>query len=163
MTDQAGTRPAVERVTPPLLLVRLANPVMRRLLASPLHALASRQLLLLHFTGRRTGRRYTVPVGHHHLDGVLSLLTNSGWRHNFRGGTDIEVTLGGRRRPARATLIEEPDTVARAYLGVINRLGWQPAQRRLGIRVNVGRTPTLDELVEAVRASGLSIVRLDLG
>ncbi len=48
-------------------------------------------------------------------------------------------------------------------MGVINRLGWRAAQRRLGIRVNVGRTPTVDELVEAVRASGLSIVRLDLG
>jgi hypothetical protein len=163
MTEQAGTRPAVERVTPPLLLVRLANPVMRRLLASPLHALASRQLLLLHFTGRRTGRRYTVPTGYHHLDGVPSVLTNSGWRHNFRGGTDIEVTLRGRRRPALATLIEEPDTVVRAYMGVIHQLGWRAAQRRLGIRVNVGRTPTPEELVEAVRAAGLSIVRLALG
>jgi len=142
MTEQAGTRPAVERVTPPLLLVRLANPVMRRLLASPLHAVASRQLLLLHFTGRRTGRRYTVPTGYHDLDGVPSVLTNSGWRLNFRGGSDIEVTLRGRRRPARATLVEDPAMVATAYQGVIDRLGWQAAQRRLGIRVNVGRTPT---------------------
>ena len=162
MTKQAGIRPAVERVTPPLLLVRLANPVMRRLLASPLHALASSQLLLLHFIGRRTGRRYTVPTGYHDLDGVLSVLTNSGWRVNFRGGADIQVTLQGRRRPARATLVEDPDTVAAAYQGVIDRLGWQAAQRRLGIRINVGRPPTRDELVEAVGESGLSIVRLDL-
>lgn len=162
MTEQAGTRPAVERVTPPLALMKLANPVMRRLLHSPLHALASSQLLLLHFTGRRTGRRYTVPVGYHDLDGVLSVLTNSGWRMNFRGGADIDVTLRGRRRPARATLVEDPATVVTAYQGVIDRLGWQAAQRRLGIGVNVGRAPTQEELTEAVREAGLSIVRLDL-
>ena len=140
----------------------MANPVMRRLLASPLHAVASRQLLLLHLTGRRTGRGYTVPVGYHELDGVPSVLTNSGWRVNLRGGADIEVTLQGRRRPARATLVEDPETVATAYQGVIDRLGWQAAQRRLGIRVNVGRAPIRAELIEAVRTSGLSIVRLDL-
>ncbi len=162
MTEQSGTRPAVERVTPPLALMKLTNPVMRRLLASPLHALASRQLLLLHFAGRRTGRRYTVPTGYHDLDGVLSVLTNSGWRVNFRGGADIEVTLRGQRRPARAILVEDPDTVAAAYHGVIDRLGWRAAQRRLGIRINIGRPPTRDELVNAVRESGLSIVRLDL-
>ena len=162
MAERAGARPAVERVRPPLLLVRLANPVMRRLLASPLHALASSQLLLLHFTGRRSGRRYSVPVGYHDLDGVPSVLTNSGWRLNFRGGADIEVTLRGRRRPARATLVEDPATVAAVYQDTTDRLGWRAAQRRLGIRINVGRAPTRDELVEAVRASGLAIVRLQL-
>lgn len=52
--------------------------------------------------------------------------------------------------------------MAAAYQGVIDRLGWQAAQRRLGIRINVGRPPTRGELVEAVGESGLSIVRLDL-
>jgi hypothetical protein len=85
-----------------------------------------------------------------------SVLTNSGWRLNFRGGADIEVTLRGRRRPARAALIEEPDTVARAYMGVINRLGWQAAQRRLGIRVNVGRTVDVEH-----QATDLAVARDD--
>jgi hypothetical protein len=52
--------------------------------------------------------------------------------------------------------------VTDVYQGMIDRLGWQAAQRRLGIWINVGRPPTRDELVEAVRKSGLSIVRLDL-
>jgi hypothetical protein len=52
--------------------------------------------------------------------------------------------------------------VAATYQATIDRLGWKAAQRCLGIRINVGRAPTLDELVEAVRSSGLSIVRLEL-
>ena len=50
---------------------------MRWLLASPAHATVSSQLLLLHFTGRRSGRRCTVAAGYHDLDGVPSVLTNS--------------------------------------------------------------------------------------
>jgi hypothetical protein len=39
-------------------------------------------------------------------------------------------------------------------------MGWEPAQRRLGIAIPVRRTPTVAELEDAVRTSGLSIVRL---
>jgi hypothetical protein len=38
----------------------------------------------------------------------------------------------------------------------------QAAQRRLGIRINVDREPTLEELTEAVRRSGLAMVRIQL-
>ncbi|MEP6463283.1 MAG: hypothetical protein ABJC62_07695 [Frankiaceae bacterium] len=57
------TAPAVERVKPPRFLVKMINPVMRRVLSSPLHGLVSRHVLLLELTGRRTGRRYAIPVG----------------------------------------------------------------------------------------------------
>jgi hypothetical protein len=72
--------PAVQRVKPPLALVKFANPVMRRLLSSPAHPLGSRHLLLLELTGRRTNRVYRVPVGYHDIEGQLGVFTNSGWR-----------------------------------------------------------------------------------
>ena len=154
--------PAVERAKPPEAIVRFANPVMRRLLRSPLHGPVSRALCLLHFRGRRTGRAYTVPVGHHLIDGQLCVLTNSGWRVNFRGGADIEVTHRGRRHRARAELVEDPDVVAGVYEQLIRTLGVEQAQRRLGIKINVDRVPTREELADAVASSGLSIVRLHL-
>lgn len=161
MSDTAPP-PAVERTIPPAVITRVANPVLRRLLASPLHRPVSGSLLRLELTGRKTGRTYRIPVGHHEVDGVLTVFTSSPWRVNLRGGADVTVLLRGRRRPARATLVEDPDQVARAYATVIDRLGWQAAQRRLGIRIRVGRAPTHAELVDAVRRAGLSLVRLDL-
>lgn len=161
MTSPASAaRPAVERTTPPLLLVKIANPVLRRLLASPLHGLLDRHLALLHLTGRRTGRRFDIPIGYHDIDGVTTVFTNSTWRCNLRGGADVELTFRGRRRPAYATLVEDPDTVAGVYGGIIERLGWQSAQRRLGITIHVRRTPTIDELRDAIRVAGLSLVHI---
>ena len=45
------------------LMTRL-NPVIGAVLRSPLHPLLSHGLALLHVTGRRSGRRYWIPVGY---------------------------------------------------------------------------------------------------
>lgn len=156
------TRPAVERTQPPAAPFRVINAVMTAVLKSPLHRLVSSQLMLLHYRGRRSGRRFTLPVGRHQIRGRLAALTSSGWRANFRGGNDVELTFEGRRRAARAELLEEPAEVAAIYREIIEQIGHEKAGRRLGIRINVDRVPTLDELADAVRRSGLSVVFFDL-
>jgi hypothetical protein len=46
------------------ILNRAVNPLVRWLLRSRLHWLVSRRLTLISYTGRRSGRRYTIPVGY---------------------------------------------------------------------------------------------------
>jgi hypothetical protein len=151
------TRPAVERVHPPDALFRLLNRVMRPLVV---RGHFQDQLLLLHYVGRRSGRRFDVPAGYHMIDGVPSVLTSSGWRHNFAGGREIEVTLRGERRPAYAVLVDEPGEVTGDYQRLIEKWGRKQARRRLGLRFNVDRMPTAAELRSAIERSGLSIVRI---
>ena len=153
-------KPAVERVHPPDRLMRLVNPLMRRLIA---RGIAGNQLLLLHYAGRRTGRHYDVPAGYHVVDGVPLVLTGSRWRHNFSGGRDAEVTLRGQRRRARVLLVDDPQTVAALYDRLIDQYGLKQAQRRFGFRLNVQRRPTRDELRDMIERSGLSIVRVEMG
>jgi len=118
--------------------------------------------MLLHFLGRRTGRAYVVAVGRRTIDGRLAALTNSGWRVNFRGGAPVEVTLGGELRRGDAELVEDPEEVARIYANLIEEYGREKAGRRLGITINVDRTPTHEELVDAIERSGLSMIAIDL-
>jgi hypothetical protein len=118
------------------------------------------QLLMLHYVGRKSGRRFDVPAGYHVIDGVVSVLTNSRWRHNFAGGRDIDVTLHGRRRPAQAVLVDHPQVVGAVYERLIREFGMTQATRRLGLRFNIDREPTQAELQEAIQRSGLSIVRI---
>jgi len=153
--------PAVQRTHPPDVLIRVVNPVMRRLLASPLHRAVSGQLMLLRFRGRRSGRSFALPVARQEHRGRIAAFTNSAWRHNFRGGHLAELVLAGTPRAVRGTLLEDVDEVTTAYAAKIEELGRQAAQRRLGIRITVGRAPTPAELAEAIRASGLSIVVFD--
>ncbi|WP_433304121.1 nitroreductase/quinone reductase family protein [Actinoplanes sp. CA-030573] len=157
-------RPAVERIQPPKAPYRVVNAVMRWLLRSPRRSRqVGRHLLLLHVTGRRTGRRLDLPVAYREAgDGRLMVLTNSGWRVNLRGGSQVAVTMRGTRRPARAELVEDPETVATVYRRLIDEVGYRTAGRRMGIRINVPRTPTVAELAEAARRDGLAVIYLHL-
>lgn len=150
----------VTRTVPPDALVRAINPVVRLLLRSPLHRLVDPSVLLLHVTGRKTGRVYHIPVGYAGFDGRLFIVTIAGWRVNLRGGTDVEVTLHGRRRRMHALLDEDPAAVAMAYESVIEYLGWPRATRRLGISTPDAHRPTALELTAAAREYGWSVITL---
>ncbi len=162
---EATHPPAVERVQPPKAPYLVVNRIMRWLLSAPGRSRrVGQQLLLLHFTGRKSGRRFVLPVAYRDLGGGrLLVLTNSGWRANLRGGPEVTVTLLGRQRPARAHLVEDPDAVAEVYRSLIEAAGHTRAGRRMGIRINVPRTPTHDELADAARRDGLALIYLDLG
>ncbi len=157
--------PAVERAIPPAVVTRVGNPVLRWLLTGPRRSRrVGQDLLLLHVTGRRTGRVYSTPVAYHRdPDGSLLVLTSSTWRVNLRGGpTPVEVTLLGQRRAATALLEEDPFAVAEVYQRRIGEIGLSAAGRRLGIRIRTDRAPTYEELVDAARREHLSAVHLHL-
>jgi hypothetical protein len=150
----------VRRSAPPPTLVKMGNPLVRMLLGSPLHGVLDGSFLVLHLTGRRTGRRYDIPVGYVDMQGKLAVVTVARWRANLRGGADITVTMHGCLRPMHALLDEDPASVAVSYEAMISRIGWKKAQRQLGISVPGGRAPTLLELEEAARAYGWSVITL---
>src|SRR5512133_2108958 len=103
-------------------MTRIANVFMRPLLRSSA-AKGIHELALLSFVGRRSGRRYEVPVEFHELDGEPLILTASAWKANLRGGADVELVHEGRRVPMRAELIEHPDEVASLYEALIEQVG----------------------------------------
>jgi hypothetical protein len=150
----------VKRSVPPPTLVKMGNPLVRMLLGSPLHGLLDDSLLVLHLTGRKTGRRYDIPVDYVDMEGKLTVVTIARWRVNLRGGTDVEVTLHGRLRPMHALLEEDPASVAVSYQALIDRIGWKKAQRQLGISLPGGRAPTVLELKDAAREYGWSVITL---
>ena len=150
----------ITRKAPPAALVRAFNPVARLLLRSPLHGLLDPTVLLLHVTGRKTGRRYDIPMGYTALDDRLVLITVARWRANLRGGGDVEVTRHGVRRPMHALLDEDPASVAVTYDSVIEHLGWPRAARQLGIATDHEQRPTLLELRVAAQANGWAVITL---
>ena len=138
------TKPAVEPALAPPAVVKVLNPVLRTVLGSPLHGVAS-TFMVLHVRGRRTGRVYDVPVGRHELDGRLMTFGGGAWKVNLRGGADLEVTIDGRRRAAHAELEDDPERVTEIFDRLLRGLGNKRANR-LGLKVNVDRPPTLEEM-----------------
>ncbi len=79
----------------------LVNRVMRGLLRAPLLSrLVGRRLVTLYVVGRKSGRRYTVPVAYTPDQGDLLIGTPFGWGRNLRTGEPVTIRLRGRRRVA---------------------------------------------------------------
>ena len=85
------------------------NPLIAGLLRSPLHPLLSPGLLLLTVTGRRSGRRYSIPVGYQRDgDDVVVLVSEARrkqWWRNYYEPAAVSVRLRGRERTGRAELV----------------------------------------------------------
>ncbi|HEY3468665.1 MAG TPA: hypothetical protein VGL47_26285 [Amycolatopsis sp.] len=149
----------VEWHQPPAPLVKTLSAVLRRVLPSPLGRGVG-EFMLLAFAGRRTGRRYRLPVtAHRDADGLFAL-TPAGWKANFRGGADVDVTFAGRTSPMRGVLVEDDAVTARTYLDRITELGMRRAGRLIGLKFPLGRLPTLAEVTELARREHFGVVRL---
>lgn len=159
-TDGDRHTPVVEGSDPPAVLRSVMNPLMRTVLTSRFGDRLGDRLVLLEFLGRRSGTRYEVPVGVHEVDGHTTVVTKGGWRVNFRGGRRANLYRNGRWHEVDGVLIDDVDTVAATYRTLLERAGTGRGAQQLGLRVNVDRLPTHDEVVEAVHAEGLSLVRL---
>jgi hypothetical protein len=96
------------------ILNRAINPLVRLLIRSPLHRLASRRLALINYTGRRSGRRYTIPVGYQNGrssgdDHRRSPDHKVWWRSLTGTGAPVELIVRGRRRTGHAVATRTGD------------------------------------------------------
>ncbi len=157
----AAARPAVrQRRRPPSSLMRIVNTVPAVLLRSPLHAPLSKRLLLLGFTGRRSGKAITIPVGYSQTDErTLLLATERPWQRNLTGGAPVTLRLRGRTLRGRSELLREEPALSEA---VASMLAGDPGVGRFfGVSLDPDGRPNADQ-VRAARERGLGVVRIRL-
>ena len=143
MTEQS---PAVTISHPPEGLLRAVNPAVKFLLGTPLGGGLRRQMMVLNFTGRKSGRQYSIPVSAHQLDNALYALASAGWTANFRDGANAEVLWDGKKTTMRGELIRDPATVADLSHRVAESYGAKKAQRMMGLKFRDDRVPTLERV-----------------
>lgn len=150
----------ITRKVPPQRLINMINPVVRRILVSPLHATLDKSILVLHVVGRRTGRCYDIPVSYLDLDGRALVVTQHAWRANLRDVHDMAVTMHGHRRSMHAELEEKPAAVANVLSAAVHRLGWPAVGRQLSMHGSAHRIPSTAELCDAARDYRLATLTL---
>ena len=148
---------------PPEAMLRVVNPILGLLLRTPIMGGARNQLMVVSFTGRKSGRRYSIPVTAHHIDNDLYALTGASWKRNFRGGATAEVLLNGKSTAMRGELIEDISVVADLFRRCAESYGPKRAQRMMGVKFRDDRIPTLEEFTEAAERNGFTAVRLTPG
>ena len=142
-------------------MMKAVNVPMRAMLGLPFPTPLSRNLTLLHYTGRKTGKAYRQPISYAR-ESDATLLTPGGgkWTLSLKGGAPVRLVLRGKRVAARPDVLTNPVEVQRAFAVIVREnpraAGFIPIPRDPDGRLDP------DALATAIR-HGFSIVRWHLG
>ncbi len=83
------------------LMNHTVNPVLRAVLRSPAHKLASGRVALITYTGRRSGREYTIPAFYRDKGDEITIAVGwpdrKVWWRNLTGeGGDVRLVVRGQ-------------------------------------------------------------------
>jgi hypothetical protein len=98
------------------------NPIVTAILRSPLHGFMSSNILLLTYTGRKSQKRFTLPISYIYDDDRLLTISRADrtWWRNLQGGATVTLRLEGKSVEGTAKAIaDNPADVAanlRAFL-----------------------------------------------
>ncbi len=138
------------------------NPFVRLLLRSPLHPLASSSLVLLSYTGRRTGRRHSLPVMYAREGERLIVIAGSPerkrWWRNLRVGAPVEVRLRGRDRHGQGRLVLELQEIEQGLSLYLARFPRRAKSSQIPLEAD-GR-PSPPAVRAAARATVMVVVEL---
>ena len=88
-------------------MMRVVNVPMRAVLSLPFATPLSANLMLIAYTGVKSGKAYRQPVSYAR-DGETLLTPGGGrWTLNLKGGRPVRLRLRGRTVPAHADLVGE--------------------------------------------------------
>jgi deazaflavin-dependent oxidoreductase (nitroreductase family) len=129
-------------------------------LRSPLHGMLSNGMMLITVTGRKTGKKYTTPVGYFRDNGNFWVLTsrNRTWWKNLQGGAPVRLLL--KREPVEA--FAEPELNDKTIQALLREYikNVPQAAKSLGIRMEYGN-PSAEDLARIAKDRLFVRVRSD--
>ncbi len=154
----ASVKTGTER-RPPARVMRVINMLPGLILRSPIHRLMSKKVMLLTFTGRRSGKRYTTPVAYVQVGEALLAGTERPWARNLRGGARVGVRLRGEHRSGVADVIDDEAGMSEAYAAILKA---DPGYTRfVGVKLGPDDRPD-PAAVALARQRGLVVIRIHL-
>ena len=143
-------------------MLRLSNRLLGLLLRSPLHRMMSGSLMLLTFTGRRSGRRLTTPVQYVRRGNDVLVMVGrpegKQWWRNFRTPAAARLRIRGAVVAATGRLCagsEDPAEAAEALGSYLDR--FPRAAKALGLPA----APSAADLDRAARAAVFVVFTTD--
>lgn len=151
------TAPEVTLRRAPFWVRAFFNPLAKWMLRSPLHGVMSWRLLLITFTGRKTGKRFTIPVAYMRQGDVLLIGAGGQWWKNLRNGGQIQVQVRGRNYTGVTEVIRDREDIYQAYQEI---LAHNPTQAGfMDVRIDSSGQPNADDLRQAIQRRA-AIVRI---
>jgi hypothetical protein len=118
----------------------------------------SRNLMLLSYTGPKSGKRYTLPVAYVQQGDTVYVATDSRWGRSLRG-VPVELRLRGASRRGSADLITDEAGMTAAFRTM---LAQAPMLGEIaGVATEADGTPRAADIASA-RQRGFMVIRIVL-
>lgn len=126
-------------------MIKVVNPIMNRLLRSPLHSIVSDRIMAIEYTGRKSGKAYSIPSSRFDDNGLIYCFTEGNWWRNFNEECDVQLILRRKTVTASAkSLRDHPDEFIRIFGRMLNQF---PSDARYhGIKLDPYKKPVTGEL-----------------
>jgi deazaflavin-dependent oxidoreductase (nitroreductase family) len=135
------------------------NKAMKFVLRSPVHGMVSKTVLLITFTGRKSGKTYTTPVSYSQFDDQVYIFTHAAWWKNLRSGAPVTLRIRGRELQGLAEPVAEDKGAIAA--GLAAHLRKVPSDARYyGVTFDDHKYPRAAEVEQAVQSVVMIRIRL---
>ncbi len=136
------------------------NHAMKFVLRSPVHGMVDKTVLLITFTGCKSGKTYTTPVSYSQSDDQVYVFTHAEWWKNLRNGAPVTVRIRGRELQGLAEPVaEDKQAVA---VGLTAHLRKVPSDAKYyGVTLDDHKNPRAEEVEKA--AQTVVMIRIRLG
>jgi hypothetical protein len=120
----------------------------------------SNRVMLLSFTGRRSGKRYSTPVAYTREGNVVVVVTFSPWWKNFVEPAPVEMRIRGKSIRGQAVFVKDPVRL-KQILGILITGNGKEMMQRMGTWVE-GLDSLSPEAVQQASSKGFFIeIRID--
>ena len=135
------------------------NSAMKFVLRSPAHGVVSKSILLITFTGRKTGKIYTTPVSYSQSDDQVTVFTHAAWWKNLLVQAPVTLRLRGRQLQGLAEPVAaDKQTVA---AGLMEHLRKVPSDAGFyGVTFDDHKNPRPEEVAKAAQTVVMIRIRL---
>ena len=143
------------------IIQRIGNVFIGGILRSPFHAMLSKNTLLLTFTGRVSGKRYTTPVNYASVGDELLIFSRKDrtWWRNLRGGAPAVFRLQGRTITGWGETFEDDAEVER---GLMTYLQTVPDYAKFfEVRLDEEGRPNQEDIIQAAQPRVLVKLKRD--
>jgi len=132
---------------------------MKFILRSPMHGMVSKSMLLITFTGRKSGKTYTTPVDYSQDGDQVTIFTHANWWKNMIGGAPVTLRIRGRDLQGIAEPVAEDKAAIAA--GLMEHLRKVPSDGKYyGVTFDDQKNPRADEIEKAAQSSVMIRVQL---
>jgi deazaflavin-dependent oxidoreductase (nitroreductase family) len=121
--------------------------------------MVSEMVMILKWTGRKSGKIYSTPVTYMEQGDTITCFTRASWWKNFKEKPHVKLRVRGQVLRGYATPVTEPEKVAQGAREFIKQKGLENIER-IGVMLDTDREPTQQELIDAVR--GRVMIRIDV-